>query len=582
MEYEKCLLVTTGLEFDKGDFKKVVYAGDWCLARSKNDLGKDDQILDYPIIPEDAILIQKQISESYEYLLLTLASLYNEEFSLNKPVKFYEIILGRWLYHYLNNIYEKMSILNYGSEKFQNLYVECSNDYFAHSFDSDNYNQQTYLSHHFNFLMFSGIASYLKNISKIYINIEKSEQLVIKQNSIGVFLSNTYQRILSLLNRIFADKLIIVVSPNYPRKTFLNSLWFFFKSKFQIVHCKFDNSQIDKKIDLPLRKKLTEKIELKTINDSLFTRLSGNLIFSFIPQSFFEDFIAKRSQAIQWCDRNKNLKRIFTANSIHTNEGFKYMVAEAPHAELWITQHGFGYGSNQIISSEVYERKLADRYFTWGWLSDKLPNPKLISDRKIYYNDNEDILFTFPSITDYAGILETTMIYSADIKNFTRFSDSLVSHLNTPIKQKIIIRQQKKIGLRLLELESISTEDDIKSFHDSLRRTKLHLSNHYGTPFLETLAMNLPTIVLHKPINRGVRDEAVPYFELLKEAKILFDDPIDAAEHINNIYDNIDIWWLNDKTQKAVKSFCSKYAYADREWKSIWLTTLKEFDYDTN
>ena len=53
-------------------------------------------------------------------------------------------------------------------------------------------------------------------------------------------------------------------------------------------------------------------------------------------------------------------------------------------------------------------------------------------------------------------------------------------------------------------------------------------------------------------------------YEILKEAKIYFDDQKLLAEHINSIWDNHLDWWYSDKVQKAVNIFCNEFAYINK------------------
>ena len=54
--------------------------------------------------------------------------------------------------------------------------------------------------------------------------------------------------------------------------------------------------------------------------------------------------------------------------------------------------------------------------------------------------------------------------------------------------------------------------------------------------------------------------ENVVLIHCLKDAEILFDSPIDAAEKINVEWAEISRWWFSSKVQEARLKFCTHYA----------------------
>ena len=77
--------------------------------------------------------------------------------------------------------------------------------------------------------------------------------------------------------------------------------------------------------------------------------------------------------------------------------------------------------------------------------------------------------------------------------------------------------------------------------------------------------MNIPTIVFNSKKNDHlIRDDAKKFYEILKDAKIFFDDEISLSNHINSIWENYDIWWNSENVQNAKKIFCDNYAYLNK------------------
>ena len=81
------------------------------------------------------------------------------------------------------------------------------------------------------------------------------------------------------------------------------------------------------------------------------------------------------------------------------------------------------------------------------------------------------------------------------------------------------------------------------------------------TGLLNTLNQNIPTIILFQKFTlRGLNENAQHHFLELLENNILFTDYKLASKFINKIWNNIDDWWLNKKTQKAIDNFCNEYS----------------------
>ena len=103
---------------------------------------------------------------------------------------------------------------------------------------------------------------------------------------------------------------------------------------------------------------------------------------------------------------------------------------------------------------------------------------------------------------------------------------------------------------------------------------KLYVPNHYGTTLHVALAANIPTVCYWDNDYPPMTEIARPYFDRLKEAKILFDNHRDAASHINDIWDDIDSWWQNPELQAIRQNWCKIYARTSPFWVLNWIKAL--------
>jgi len=90
---------------------------------------------------------------------------------------------------------------------------------------------------------------------------------------------------------------------------------------------------------------------------------------------------------------------------------------------------------------------------------------------------------------------------------------------------------------------------------------------------LETLSLNIPTVIFWNPEDNPVSERAELFFNMLKDVGILHDSPESAALHVSLVWDDIAIWWESETLQKSRIKFCQEYSRVDKDT----LTYLKEF-----
>ena len=109
-----------------------------------------------------------------------------------------------------------------------------------------------------------------------------------------------------------------------------------------------------------------------------------------------------------------------------------------------------------------------------------------------------------------------------------------------------------------------------------LNKYKVYVDTVNSTGYLETLNLNLPTILIFDEHICRIRQSAQKEFLSLEKAKILFKDAKAAAKFINENYEKIDDWWFSKKVQLAVKNFTNKFARSTNN-PYIFLEKLKKY-----
>jgi len=120
------------------------------------------------------------------------------------------------------------------------------------------------------------------------------------------------------------------------------------------------------------------------------------------------------------------------------------------------------------------------------------------------------------------------------------------------------------------------------SLVDWMKKTKLVVIDHPHTSFLEALAINVPCILYWDHEINLMRPEAERYFELLRNARVLFEDPVSAAKRLNEVFDDAICWWRSEEVQQARREFCEHFGYARKDWMKIWAEEFRRIHTDLN
>ena len=105
--------------------------------------------------------------------------------------------------------------------------------------------------------------------------------------------------------------------------------------------------------------------------------------------------------------------------------------------------------------------------------------------------------------------------------------------------------------------------------------SKIILRTYPKTVFYQAMYSG-PTILLYnRKFHREVK-EIQKIMDVLKDANIAFEDPLEAAKHIKKIWFNTNDWWESQKVNKAKRKFYSNIAYCNKKSLKHWKNFLKK------
>lgn len=554
-------LATTALdEFWDKKADKIIFLGEWCKTNSDIKYLKAYETMPFLWSNEQVVKAAfKECWNIYDEIMPILSNYLNNVHGIDKSSRYWKIIIGNWLWSFIQIVYDRYRCIEEfikAYSKFDTFVLHKDNyitpveykDFIA-NISSDAYNLQLY-SQIFEYLGFEFKAVRHKLDQRYIYSKQKSVKTSIAFKILNFFTKR--------------DTNITATSLNFSNKFSILNL--FFKTQMRIIYDDFkDNFFINIKKNTISRR---EFIKLYNKNDE-FTKLLFSLFEQNFPLLFLEGFSDMRKVAL---NRNRKLTKVYiTSNSYYFNYLYKFFIAEhIDKISLVGIQHGGSYSVDNFCNVEIYERDILDYFITWGWEDDY--HTKACTDeklnQKIKSKKNGYILFVMNDMLKYLYRMDlfyqSSAIKLAYLPKTLSFFNSIGS-----IDRFLVRTYPVDSGFKIKQtirntFPNIKLDDHSKTFHCRLKNARLFVSDHMNTTYLETLAMNFPTVIFIDKNYYSFRKPEI--IQLLIDAKILFYDEIEAAHHINSIYDNIDDWWLSDEVQKARREFCYHYARTSEDW----------------
>lgn len=574
------LVTTADQRYWKTD-EKILFLGEWCRTYDQSDVWSK---LDYEVLPyhwDDRRKLQQDylhLQGTYERYLSSLACRLNEVHKIDRSLRYWRILIGPWLLHFVQILYDRYFCLTEAAKRPVTLtrivrpdsdpWIPNDLQEFIEGSQDDQHNHYLY--------------SYL--ISKLNIPFEISEQipLATKEAQItanGLSLRLIVRELLRLSSRLVPDnlnKLVIVDSYLDPANLLklqcsLGQLPYLFAPTVVAP---------ESPVDATLRQKLNLQI-----GSTRFESILDSLIPIQIPRIYLEGYVEMDQRSIACFP--KRPRQIFTANVI-ADEGLKFWAARKIEsgASLIVAQHGGHYGSCAYSSFEEHEICISDRFFTWGWQTEGEPNTIPMPAGKVLKgfqtlkaNPKGTILWVDLSISRYSIWLSAgpsgpqMLAYLDDQLQFAR-------NVSPAVHELLLLRLYARDHGWNLTSRWKDSDPTLKLYRgpismvEQLRESRLMIATCNSTTVLETLGANFPTLAFWNPDHWELRSEAQPYFDELREIGILFDTPEAAAEKVNEIYQDIESWWRDPKLQKVRERFCRRFARTDPDWLRIWRAEL--------
>ncbi len=555
------------INFQKNNLAKNnnYYIGPWCL--DLYDIKKESYVNTLNLYsPENISKYNKDVDyliKNYNFILDLLYKKLNKIHKKNYKKQFWEILIGRWLYTWMNQVYFRWEYVKKIKKNFEiNEFISTKDGLkFIIPENTEHAHRLNRANHKWSEFTFLNIIKFTNQNKIRILDISKKEKKKIRFNEIR------YPKFAYYINsnKFFFHNIELNFNAKLKIQKYLGSFTIRYFGQKTI----FDNNKIIRNNFAQLLPKSKQKKFVNFIID--------NIKFN-IPKIFLENFFELEKIYLKSKWPNK-AKYIITTYGHYYDELFKFYIANQKkkfkQTRLCILQHGYG---NMFSKNDYYnvylDRKISDFYLSWGNLKIKKNIPffyprrsgNIISNFQFKKTNNILLLtYSFSGTLHYPpdGSKNGNIVNQESIKKIFTFSNKLKKDL----LKKIFIKNQninisnsfENTVRKYLKVKYISNNEKFLKIEN---RFNLFIHVFFGTPFFECMTLNKPSIIIynekfHQPFNKRFKI----YIKKLKKEKILFTDEKKAAEFINKEYFQLERWWNSKNLQKLRKEFCYDYCY---------------------
>ena len=577
LPYEKLkkYFVTSSNRQTWGEKEEILFASSACLKANFSNSPEnqkfsfvEDKWQDHKTLHSDI----EYLDNIYEKLLKLITQTLNEHHSVRHSVRYWRILLGPWLYLFIQTLYgkwQKCLVAGTSHETYHTIIL----DYDLTDFIPCSLREMDPENDMWSHLIFSKIIKEQNFIKPITISAglipEKSKSLTVgKRSRIKkrlVTLAQLWSAFMVRKDEIMIIDSCLGISFDIRLYLSLKQIPRFWKSPPSPF---IPANQKDRKL---FKDCLIENFK---VDKDIFYTFLVKMIGDQVPTVYLEGYsdLLKLVASLNWPLRPR---AILTSNAFQFDDVFQAYAAEKTEngTKLVVGQHGGFYGVGRKVVGEDHQVRISDRFISWGWKSDNasvysgfiFANPSSIKGK--WDNNGHALLVTVPwRRTEYK--LSSMPINSEQSKQFLDDQLRLAQCLPKRIRYKLIVRisdiKDKKLNTDYIPgwkttYPEVEIDPCIKSVGEQVKQSRLVISNYNSTGILETLSGNIPTIIFWRPERFHLRECSLKYFEEFESVGIYHRTPESTAEFINKIWDNVDSWWNSLEVQKAREEFVEVY-----------------------
>lgn len=587
------LLVTTAIEQTWGDDEQVVFLGEWCRLYDRKVAWANRQ---HRVVPHHWYDRDK-LKKDHDYLKLLHDSLLNElTTALNKyhgiqrPLRYWQILLDPWLLTYVAVVFDRWECLRSAFEENERLDTISLTPALGTTPPAgyDEFNAQV-LGDDWNYQLFLQIIqeTYADRCA-IRPQPRLSDSSVSRGRLLhpGVSLRVKRSRIVRFLDAIAG------LWPARDRVVFFKSYF----SPAALVRLNVSLGQVPR---LYLREFEAGHNAVESRRANAMFREPGAISLDGAPRNAFEHLLRRRlvqDMPFSYIEWFVSLKRradairmrpavILTANAHWGNELFKLWSAEqvSKGARLIAMEHGGSIPPR--FDTMFFEEDISDFKTTWAHPYHpkhvRLPPSKVVARARRFARSSRRWCLAIGYESWRYGQRATAYPVSAQTLVSSDMVCDLYGLLHPEIRAAFLVKPfgdqgwntRKRFGDKLGS-EKVSKEP---SYYRLLRQARLVLCTYPNTTFSEAIVSGVPTILMYP---RNLFETVTEFDDLLQAlmaAKVVFHDARSAAEHVNSVWNDTDGWWALQETRAVRAKFHRLALSVDGDWFRPWKSFLDRF-----
>ncbi len=510
-----------------------------------------------------------------ELVFQDLANELNRHHGTTFPLRYWRIVVGAWFQQFAQVVHMRLKLAEnvletYGELKVAKLdltwqeLLPVTHDEASLLFATDIWNHYIYVEA-YNFVTKSATENILVSSPE-----RNKELLEYRQNvNFGLPSPQTKSKIETLLAKISPNpkvvlagvvqsKLALIVM--HLRLRSLPRLWRF-SSKLTAY---------------PINASARQNFNLTKSSGVLFEKFLRELLATNLPTIYLEGF-KELQDKVSESQIKRHPKLIFTNTLLHRNEQFKVWSAEhviSGATKLISGQHGGGYGTRYFMGwNEFYEFSTVDRFLSWGW-SDSLKNVVVSAcvqsqQDKFSRCKTGGLLIVLGPVTRNSDVYQ--MLGAQSNSSYFGYFKELINSLPKYILEQTRVRPKNASAVgkparvspqQISELLGNLVEIDTggSSLSEMQSQNRLSVVTYNETTIPTNLLAGYPTVAMWDPNYVRLTTAASIVYDELFKAKILHYTPESAAQHIADIWENVDLWWTSEEVLQARETFCENFA----------------------
>jgi putative transferase (TIGR04331 family) len=575
------LLVTTALEWSWGEHEPLVFLGEWCRRYERAAAWRvcehgvvrnhwDDRIK----LRRDHDYLRSLHDELFEDLVAILGHLHG----IDRPRRFWRILLDPWLTRYLGVAFDRWENLRTVFDEHRisgtivrtdpPLVAPCGHLQFHELVARDDWNHDFY----------AAILRY-----------QYADRCVLRERGmpwggedtsavkgVSSVLWKTMTRLLrtadGVAGALSRRNRVLFVSSYFPLAA-LVSLNLRLRQVPSLLLNEFawpDRRFQSDKTDWALRERISVH---RTPRNRFETFLAGRLR-SDLPQVLVESFgsMRKQTEAIRL-----RPKVVVSANAHFFNDLFKHWIAEQVNRGVSLVTVDHGGSLHPAFGLMDFEEDISEVKATWTRPYHpkhiQMP-PTKIAGRRRFTPRGKRLLIIGMEMPRYASAAWSGPIGAQSLVGFEdvcRLHDTLSEAPQRAVLVKPYPNQGWCTHQRFVERLGPRKVSSSRRLDTVIRAARLIVCTYPQTTFSEAMASGAPTLLVYPRHLWETVSLFEPLVDLLHEEGMVFFDPRSAADHINRIWEDPLTWWQSRPVRAARARFEAEILNLGDDWLGPWV-----------